>query len=126
MKIQENVIVYQCEHCSKKLFRKHAMINHEESCKSNPENMRACHYCTFLTKQTCEVPSGYPDYFGREGERQVELLFCGKINSYLYPPSVTAKGNSFETGDLSNVEMLKECEFENSSRNDFKNQQLIF
>ena len=32
MKEIKNVVVYKCDHCQKKLFRKHAMVNHEIKC----------------------------------------------------------------------------------------------
>jgi uncharacterized radical SAM superfamily protein len=51
MKVTENVTVYQCEHCGKKLFRKHAMIKHEELCNNNHKNYKACMAgCAFLEK----------------------------------------------------------------------------
>ncbi|AIM37395.1 hypothetical protein KO02_12355 [Sphingobacterium sp. ML3W] len=42
MRTQENVTVYHCDFCKKKLFRKHAMLKHEEGCEQNPKNKIAC------------------------------------------------------------------------------------
>ena len=45
MKTKENVTVYHCDFCPKKLFVKSAMTRHEKKCSKNPINIRACFDC---------------------------------------------------------------------------------
>ena len=51
MKVKENVTVYSCEYCKKKLFRQHAMEAHEMMCNKNPDNYRPCYGCKYLEKE---------------------------------------------------------------------------
>lgn len=41
MIITNNVTVYKCEFCNKKLYRKHAMIKHEDLCIHNTKKIKA-------------------------------------------------------------------------------------
>jgi len=109
MKIETKEI-YKCDFCNKLYQRKWLCEKHEASCKKRPDYLRPCHDCKILKKVDEIVPSGYPGYSGCEGERTVSILFCSKKNCYIYPPSVAAKGNKFETGNKDNIEMPKECE----------------
>lgn len=54
MKIKENVTIYQCEHCKKKLFVKSAMVRHEFGCTYNPANFAACLNCRFCKDEPRE------------------------------------------------------------------------
>lgn len=110
MKTKESVTVYQCDYCSKKLFRKNAMIHHEQWCNSNPKNMAKCMGCDHL-KETVNVV--YGDYFGQEYEKSCKSFKCEKLNKILYPAKVIRKGlldkypESFEDQEL----MPTDCEF---------------
>ena len=86
MKILENITHYQCDYCGKKMVRKHAMINHEPNCYSNPENKRACSGCSFLEEIQIDymVQFGGPDGVYEE-ERQVKGFKCKKLNQTMYP-----------------------------------------
>jgi len=42
MEIRENITLYICSFCHKKLIRKHAMIWHENFCSMNPKNQPIC------------------------------------------------------------------------------------
>lgn len=48
MKVTENVTVYKCDFCKKKLFRKHAMVLHEKWCTYNHANHMKCMGCKNL------------------------------------------------------------------------------
>ena len=107
MKIETKEI-YKCEYCNKLYQMKNACIKHEISCRKRPDYLRACHTCKHLKKVTETIWSGVGDEYGNETERVVSVLFCDKIDSFIHPPSVAAKGNAFEM-DKPNVEMLKKC-----------------
>ncbi len=64
-----------------------------------------------LKKVKETIWAGHGDMYGNECERDVDVLFCEKKDCFIYPPSVTAKGNAFDMGDKRNEEMPKECEF---------------
>ena len=103
--------IYKCEFCNKLYQRKHACLAHELICYKNPSYIRACHSCVILDKVDAIRWSGYTDEFGNECEEKVSVLYCHKRDTYIYPPSVTAKGNAFDLGDKTNIEMPKICEF---------------
>lgn len=50
MKVKD-VTMYTCDHCGKRLIRKHAMLKHEENCIKNPENIPACYDCNHCTDE---------------------------------------------------------------------------
>lgn len=104
--IIETKEVYKCEHCKKLYQRKDAAAKHETSCNKNPDNFRACHSCVHLIKQDQVI---YEDAGHGETKREVNLLYCPVIGTYLYPPKVEQKGNAFELGDELNSPMPKEC-----------------
>ena len=110
MKIQTKEI-YKCDHCNKLYQRAWLCKKHELSCKKRPDYLRPCHSCKVLKKVRTTAWSNYSDMNGDQEERIVEVLFCEKIDCFIHPPSVAAKGNAFEMGDKSNVEMPKNCEF---------------
>jgi hypothetical protein len=100
--------IYRCEHCNKLYQIKNACAKHEELCLKNPKNFRAClNGCVHLNKKTTEISYDAPD--GGERYREVELLHCDKLNTFLYPPKVEAKKNWYETSDTENNPMPKVC-----------------
>lgn len=109
--------MYQCEHCQKWYHRRHACEIHEKGCSSNPENRRPCFDCIYLDKKNKTIYHHHP-YLG-EIEEDVKILHCSKLDKFIHPPKVEAKGNAFELGDEFNEPMPKSCEesksvFENS------------
>lgn len=102
--------IYKCDYCNKLYQVKRFAINHEVSCKKRPDYLRPCHSCQILEKKRETIWTGYGDWSGDECERVVDVLFCKKLDCFIYPPSVAAKGNAFDMGDKSNVEMPIECE----------------
>jgi hypothetical protein len=107
MKTKENVTVYSCDFCVKKLFRKHAMIKHEKFCESNPINKNACSDCRFLKEDRVEV--------GTNGDQEVyrKGFLCAKKNINIYPIKVEKLGlperypDTFEDQEP----MPKDCDF---------------
>lgn len=71
--------------------------------------MRPCHSCKNIEKKRETILVGY-DMYGDERERVVEVLFCSKIDCFIHPPSVAAKGNAFDMGDKDNLEMPHSCD----------------
>jgi len=102
--------IYKCEYCNKLYQKKSACEYHELSCKKRPDYLRPCHSCQILTKVKETIWAGYGDQYGNECERIVDVLFCKKLDCFIYPPSVATKGNAFEMAKL-NIEMPKKCEF---------------
>lgn len=88
MRVEENVTIYRCEHCKKKMFRKHAMVAHEEWCNKNPKNTRVCHFCPHLEKINVRI-----DIEQQYGSHKIETIGfkCNKLNIELYPFSAEKK-----------------------------------
>ena len=109
MKVQENVTVYKCDFCKKKLLRKHAMIKHEEHCGHNPKNHSACQGCIFL-KQKSETFEGYGHDYGNE--YYVKTFFCEKLNKGVYPHKVVKKGllQKYPETFVDQIKMPTKCE----------------
>lgn len=112
MKIKENVTLYICEHCKRKMQIKNAMINHEEHCSRNPKNISACSGCIFLKEETADI---YYQNFDGESHQTVMAFKCEKLEKRLYPYKVVRKGllekypESFEGQEL----MPNKCEHYN-------------
>ncbi len=107
--------IYKCEYCNKLYQLKRFALLHEQYCHKNPENFRKCLNCSHLVKKEVII---YSDTPVGEMERGVQLFFCSKIYSFLYPPKVEIKKNHFELGDYSNKPMRKKCVyFSDSSEN---------
>ena len=108
--------IYKCDYCNKAYQLKRFCAQHEIACKKRPDYLRPCHSCKNLEKVRETILAGYGgDMNGNEAERVVEVLFCNKIDCFIYPPSVAAKGNAFDMGEKLNVEMPKGCEFYDSN-----------
>lgn len=97
--------IYKCDFCNKLYQIKKACVIHEKGCKKRPDYLRPCHSCQILTKKTVTVESFY---YGCD--ISASLLYCDKLKTYIYPPSVATKGNQYDTNDITNIEMPKECE----------------
>ena len=106
---------FRCDFCNKLYLRKKPCANHENGCTSNPINFRACIGCANLSKKEVLL---YGENEHGQTSIKVNILFCSKINSFLYPPKVERKGNSFLSEDLHDGETpnqpmkkVGECEF---------------
>ena len=98
--------VYKCEYCNKLYQIKRQCLLHEKSCSKNPDNNRACFGCNHLIKKNETI---YYDSWNGETKRNVSLLYCNKLDTFLYPPKVEHKGNMFETDLKGNNPMPKTC-----------------
>jgi hypothetical protein len=101
--------IYKCEHCRKIYQNKRFAILHEEMCKKNPENKRACFGCKNLSKKEKVLYYDHP--MGGEITRTFELCHCSKKDCFVYPPEVEHKGSALDLGDEFNEPMPKQCEF---------------
>lgn len=90
MKTTENVSVYQCDFCKKKLFVKWAMKKHEAQCDNNPLNIKPCMSCEHLNQVDKDVwfdnPYYNPDYNDNEGKTQSVKVFKCEIKDILMFP----------------------------------------
>jgi hypothetical protein len=93
MEIIENITLYKCGFCKKKMQRKHAMIKHEEHCSKNPKNWSACSGCVFMKEGETEVYY-QNNYSGEmeESSKRCKTFHCEKFNKDLYPYKVVKKG----------------------------------
>lgn len=76
-------LVFQCDFCDKRLFRKNAMVNHEFVCSQNPINKDAClrySFCQEIEK-TLYIDHPYSGYH----ERKVKSFKCTKFDKQMYP-----------------------------------------
>lgn len=115
MKIETKEI-YKCEHCNKLYQLKNWCLLHEKSCSKNPDNDRACFGCRHLTKKSETI---YYDTYNGESERKVDLLYCNKLDIFLYPPKVEHKGNMYETDPKENKPMPRTCKVYDDESIDF-------
>lgn len=82
MRVKENVTIYQCDFCNRKMFRKHSMEKHEKWCDHNPQNFRACGSCQFLDETV--VYYSYDKGLG-EVNKKTNGFRCSKLNKDIYP-----------------------------------------
>lgn len=85
MKTTENVTVYQCEHCKKKLFVKHAMEKHETNCSYNPANFAACLNCQHCKEVVKEYSNPYDYDENSDGIKLTKGFECTKLRFKMYP-----------------------------------------
>jgi len=116
MIVKKNIDVFQCEYCSKKLFRKHAMVNHELKCSMNPINIRACFNCDFCEKIEIKY-EGEPQTFGNNDLRSSNSFKCTKKQTFMFPPKVEygrgAPGYvEFNGEEIIQEKMPLKCEFQ--------------
>lgn len=88
MKVLENVTLYVCEYCKKRLILKHAMEKHEFNCSANPKNTTICSMCCFLEVGETTVQS---DYYGEMQKQKQKTFHCKKLNKNMYPFKVVKK-----------------------------------
>lgn len=103
MIIKENVTVYQCDHCKKKLFVKGAMERHIKWCTHNPENWVACTGCIHISEEQIEINS--------DERRYAKAFRCKKLDQLVYPKKVEKLGlhKRYSTFD-DQIPMPKICE----------------
>lgn len=111
MIVKQNVTVYQCEFCKKKMFREHAMKNHEKWCTHNPINFTACSGCDHLEVNTFEWSNEHGAY-STDDLITSNCFRCKAKNVEMYPLKALKKElptrypHDFENKVL----MLSKCE----------------
>ena len=101
--------IYTCDYCPKHYKVASRCKYHERICTKNPENQRACYGCGHLTKRELTIEHGHMDPFGNWTEREVNLLFCQKLNVLIHTPQNVVRGNQIECSEYGSAEMPKEC-----------------
>jgi DNA-directed RNA polymerase subunit RPC12/RpoP len=123
MKEIKNVVVYKCDHCEKKLFRKHAMVNHEIKCSSNPLNIRDCFDCPMLEVVDIKYepePQTYDNDL-----RDSRCFRCSSKKVFMYPPKMEHSAQGLPTYvEFNNEEITQErmpisCNIKQSQDNSF-------
>jgi hypothetical protein len=109
MKVKENVTVYQCEYCKKKLFVRGAMGRHEKWCTYNPENFAACSGCDHLEETRVAYTKDGDD--GHTCHLQSTAFRCKKLDQMVYPKKVEKKGllTKYPETFKNQIPMPKEC-----------------
>lgn len=88
MKITENVNVYKCDYCNRKMFVKPAMGKHESRCMSNPINKRPClEGCLNLEVVKISYDDG-DDYYGEPLQRDSKAFYCKLKERLMCHPKV--------------------------------------
>ena len=114
MKEIKNVTLYKCDHCGKKLQRKHAMVNHEAKCRSNPNNIKACFDCEYIDRVAIEY---YSDFEWDDGPCQSTAFMCTKKGVFMYPPKLehSARGipdiTTYKGNEITQESMPIECDY---------------
>ncbi len=98
--------ISRCEYCGKIYLSKRFADRHEIRCLKNPDNNRACYGCKHLTKKDTTISTWY---YGECGEKNLTLLHCAVHDRYVYPSRVEHNGTAWETEDLPNEPMPREC-----------------
>ena len=101
--------VYFCDHCNRLYQRGGACEKHETFCAKNPNNMRPCFDCKHLCKKEGTVY--FDNFMLGDCEETRLLLYCGKIECFLFSPKSEHKKYWFDTGDIENNPMPKTCSF---------------
>lgn len=115
MIVKENITLYICQHCKKRMLRKAAMEKHEPACYSNPENFRACTGCLYLDEIEATV---YFDTYNGEGTRKFKSFKCSKLDKIMYPYKVEKKGllDKFPESFEDQEPMPKSCELHSDNQ----------
>lgn len=91
MLTKQNITVYQCEHCKKKLFRKHSMELHEKWCTYNPDNFVKCSGCHHLEVVPFEWSLDYGAEYTCSDLRTSNSFRCKVKGVEMYPVSALKK-----------------------------------
>ena len=110
----KEIKAFKCDHCGKIYNRKYNARIHEEKCKKNPDNNRACFGCKFL--EMVELPVIETGYDSHTQRINTNVLVCMKFKTGVYPPSVenhpTMDGYDISDNDYGiegNKAMPREC-----------------
>lgn len=93
MTIKENVTLYKCDYCRKKMQVKAAMERHEKLCYMRPENKSACTACIHLEEIKVEYTTFYPTPWGEYESQKTSTGFrCKKLDKLMYHQGAVVKG----------------------------------
>jgi len=93
MTIKENVTLYKCDFCKRKMQVKGAMERHEPLCYMNPKNQSICQGCNHLEEIEVEYTAFYPNRYGEsEVERTTKGFRCVKLDKLMYHHGAVVKG----------------------------------
>lgn len=128
MKEKLNVTVYQCDHCSKKLFRKNAMVNHEVKCSKNPLNIRACFDCSLCKRVDIQFEPSIQVYTEADRLRNTTSFRCSSKKVFMYPPKLEYSENGvpeyalYNDDEITQEKMPLKCDLQKIEENiDFFN-----
>ena len=128
MIIKENVTVYQCQFCKKKMFRKHSMENHESKCYSNPLNFSACTNCEHCENIEVEYCVDTKDQYGEPDHeyKKTQGFFCKAKNIEMYPFKAVRKNllEKYPETFEGKIQMPVECNLKKEI--DFSEGQMVF
>ena len=85
MKVKENVTIYQCEFCYKKLFIEKAMLVHEVKCSQNPLNIRACFDCENMERVNIKYEPSVQTY-ENDNLMSSTTFKCNAKKIFMFPP----------------------------------------
>jgi len=115
MKVFTDVTIYKCDFCPKKLFKKSAMIAHEQKCKSNPANIRGCFNCIHCDK----VPIKYDPGYNYDLLIESHSFKCNaKENVFMFPPKLEHSKNGvpeyviYEEEEITQRKMPIKCDLQ--------------
>ena len=106
--IIETKEIYKCEFCNKLYQKKTFCKRHENICKRNPDNWRACHSCKNLTTKQIELT--IKDEFDGYYKERRSLIYCSKLEIFLYPPKAEKLGYKYNTTPVNNNPMPRLCD----------------
>lgn len=106
MKVKENITMYQCDFCNKRLLVKNAMIRHENACSKSPENHSECETCGNLEETEIAVE----DYMGIT--RKAKAFRCKHFDKLVYPAKVVHRKllEKYPETFAEQMQMPKTCE----------------
>lgn len=92
MHIIENVTIYKCEYCRKESKNKGAMTRHENKCKNNPKNHKACiGGCSYLKYKEVEVCFEERGLNVANKYVKINIPYCTKLDKLMFPYSIERK-----------------------------------
>lgn len=102
--------VYECDHCKKRYFVKHACVKHEKYCWSNPANHYACFDCKFLVKDR-EIYDAGPYH-----SVSVRTFTCTKLDKQMH----SIKAEKLNHSCLGHTELMPlQCEHRKDEIDDY-------
>lgn len=109
MKVIENVTLYECDHCQRKMRRAGDMTRHEKNCKENPLNIDACLGCIYIKEEKVTYESLNADEWGSTYEVESKAFRCTKLDKLMYPFKAEKHAKKYPNSFENQVRMPIEC-----------------